>query len=232
MLLIIACSLWSARRKRFGALAHATLERLVQLAQLLLGAAALGHFGEQRAVGQRDLAVLAMQLGEHGDLRAEDRRVHRLVQVVDRAAAVAFEHVLVLVVVGGEEDDRHAGGLLALLDHLRQLEAGHAGHADVQDEQGEFLADEREQRLVGGLRAHQPVARVVEDGLEHGQVLRLVVDDQDVDRRVDEVVSTASRRRRRCRCRQLRGRCRGHRASWCVLSGTATRASATAAGRY
>ena len=76
--------------------------------------------------------------------------------------------------------------LLALLDHLRQLEAGHAGHADVEDEQGELLGDEREQRLVGGLGADQPVAGVVEDGLEHRQVLRLVVDDQDVDRRVGD----------------------------------------------
>ena len=108
--------------------------------------------------------------------------VDRLVQVIDRAGVVAFEHVLVFVVVGGEEDDRHAGGLLALLDHLGQLEAGHAGHADVQDEQGEFLGDEREQRLVGGFGPDQPVAGVVQDGFEHGEVLRLIVHDQDVDR--------------------------------------------------
>ena len=74
----------------------------------LLGAAPLGHLGEQGAVGDLDLAALAVQLGEHRDLRAQHRRVDRLVQVVDRAAAVALEDVLVLVVVGGEEDDRDA----------------------------------------------------------------------------------------------------------------------------
>ena len=51
---------------------------------------------------------------------------------------------------------------LRALDHLRQLEAGHARHPDVEDQQGELLGHEREQRLVGGLGAHQPVARRVE----------------------------------------------------------------------
>ena len=44
--------------QRFRALGHALLERLVQLAQLLLGPAALGHFGEQGAVGHADSRLL------------------------------------------------------------------------------------------------------------------------------------------------------------------------------
>ena len=120
------------------------------------------------AVGALELAALAVQLGEHRDLGAQDRRVHRLVQVVHRAGAVALEHVLVLVVVGGEEDDRDARGLLALLDHLRQLEAGHARHPDVEHQQRRIRRpSSASSASSAGLGADQPVAGVVEDRLEH-----------------------------------------------------------------
>ena len=56
--------------------------------------------------------------------------------------------MLVFVVVGGQEDDRNLGGLLALLDHVRKLDAGDAGHPDVQNEQCELICEQRQQRLV------------------------------------------------------------------------------------
>ena len=167
--------------QRLRALGHALFERFIQHAQLLLCPAAFSHFGQQGAVGQPALALGAVQLGKDGDLRAENGRVHRLVQVIHSAAVVACEDVLVFVVVGREEDDRHARGFPPLFDDLRQLEAGHAGHADVEDEQREFLGDQREQRLVGGFRADEPITRVGQHGFEHGEVFRLIVHDQDVD---------------------------------------------------
>jgi hypothetical protein len=103
------------------------------------------------------------------------------VQVVHRAAAVSFEHVLVFVVVGREENDRNARRLLATLDGLGQLESGHSRHADVEDQQREFLGHQRQQRLVGRLGPHQSIARRIEHCLEHREVLRLVIHDQDVD---------------------------------------------------
>ena len=89
--------------------------------------------------------------------------------------------MLVFIVVGGEEDDRNPGGFLPLLDRLGQLEAGHAGHPDVQDEEGKFVIDEREQGLVGGFGPDQPVGWVVQDSFEHEKVSRFIVHDQNVD---------------------------------------------------
>ncbi len=194
--------------QRFRALDHAGIESLIELPQLLLGPATFGHLGEQSAVGQFHIALLAMQLGEDGDLRAEDGRVHRLVQVVDGAAAVALEHVLVLVVVGGQEDDRYPGGLLPRLDRLRQLEAGHAGHADVEDQKGELLDHQREQCLVRGLGPDEAVAGIGEYRFEDGEVLRLVVHDEDVDRSVgsDPTRGVGATLSRRVRIRPLRRR--------------------------
>ena len=93
---------------------------------------------------------------------------------------------MVLVVVRGEEDDRHAGRLAALLDELDEFEAAHVRHVDVEDHEGEFMGHEGQERLVGRFGADQAVAGVVENRFEDGEVLRLVVDDQDVDRRVLE----------------------------------------------
>ncbi len=156
------------------AFSHALLERVIQFAQLFLDPAALGYFGNQST-------ALPVQFDKDGNLRAEDSRVYRLDEIVHRAGPVAFEHMLVFVVVGGQEDDRHPGGLLPLLDHLGQFEPIHAGQPDIQDEESEFFHDERVQRLIGGSGPDQPVVWVVEDGFEHGEIFRFIVDDQDVD---------------------------------------------------
>ena len=156
----------------------------------------------RRAATSLESARLALSLSRllrysSANTATLDRRmvgIDRLVQVIHRAGAVAFEHVLVFAVVGGQEDDRDAGGLLALLDHLGQFEAAHAGHVDIEHEQGEFLGDQRKQRLVGGFGADQAVAGIVQDGFEDGQVLRLVVHEQDVDGLV------VRGHRRRCAC--------------------------------
>ena len=76
----------------------------------------------------------------------------------------------------------NAGGFLPLLDHLRQLEAIHARHLDIEDQQREILGDKGEQRFVGGVGADQPVAGIIQHSFQRGQVLRLVIHEQDVDR--------------------------------------------------
>ena len=63
----------SSRSSALVRLVHQPVEVLVQLLELLLGTAALGHFGEQGAVETLDLAALAMQLGEHRHLGAQHR---------------------------------------------------------------------------------------------------------------------------------------------------------------
>jgi hypothetical protein len=175
-----------ALAQRLAPLGDAAIERLVQLAQLFLGPPAFGDFQQQRPVGHRQLAALAMQLHEDRHLRPQHGGVDRLVQVVHGTGAVAGHHILILVVERGEEDDRHRRRLLPLLDQVRQLEPAHVGHADVEDEQPEVLGHQRQQRVVGAGGAHQAVAGIVEDRLEHLQVGGLVVDDEDVDAAVGD----------------------------------------------
>ena len=125
----------------------AIFQRFVEFAQLLLGSTAFRHFREQRLAAAHRLAALPVKFGKYRDLGAQNRGVDWLVEIVDRAGAIAFEDMLVLAVIGGEEDDRHARGLPALLDHLREFEARHAGHPHVEDHQRVLFGDQRQQRL-------------------------------------------------------------------------------------
>ena len=72
------------------------------------------------------LPVLLPQLDEDGDLRAEDVRVDRLEDVVDRAGRVAAEDVRVLLRERGQEDDRDVLRALALLDQRRRARSRRA----------------------------------------------------------------------------------------------------------
>ena len=67
--------------------------------------------------------------------------------------------MLVFAVVRGEENDWNAGGFLPLFDQLGELDSTHAGHLDVEHEEGELLGDKREKRLFGGFGGDQAVTR-------------------------------------------------------------------------
>ena len=124
-----------------------------------------------------------MQVGKHRDLRAQHRRIHRLVQIVNRTGSIALQNVLIFVVISGEKNNRNAGRFLALFDHLRQLESGHSRHAHVKNEQGEFFFNQRQKRVVSGLCAHQPIPRIVQHGFKNQQIARFVIHNQNVDLR-------------------------------------------------
>ena len=66
------------------------------------------------------------------------------------------------------------------LDQLRGLEAVHARHLDVEQDDREVVAQERRERLVARVREHELVAERLEDRLERDEVLGPVVDEQDV----------------------------------------------------
>ena len=89
--------------------------------------------------------------------------------------------MLIFIVIGCEKDDRDLGCFFALPDHLRQLEAGGAGHPDIQNKDSEFIGKKRKQCLFRRFRPDQPIARGIQDGLQHGEILRLVVHDQNID---------------------------------------------------
>ncbi len=125
-------------------------------------------------------AGLLVQVHEDGDLRAQHVRVERLEQVVDRAHRVAAEHVVALLVDRGQEDDRQVLRVLSAADVLRRLEAVEPGHLHVQQREREVLLEQALQRLLARAGLHDPVAQGVEHGAQRHQVLRQVVDDQDV----------------------------------------------------
>ena len=97
-----------------------------------------------------DLAALLPQLDEHRDLRAQDVRVDRLEDVVDRAGRVAAIDVRLVLRERRHEDDRDVPRALALLDQRRELEAVEVRHLDVEQDAREVVEQELLQR--GGAR--------------------------------------------------------------------------------
>ena len=130
------------------------------------------------------LRVLAVQLDEDRDLRAQHLRVERLEEVVDGARGVAAEHVPLLLRDRGQEDDRDRLRPLALLDQLRGLEPVETRHLDVEQDAREVLVEERPERLLAGLRADEVLAERLEDRAQGDEVLLAVVDEQQVDDRL------------------------------------------------
>ena len=151
----------------------ATLQRLLRLL-------ALGDLALERVVQLGERPRLAEQIDEDADLRAQDLRVDRLAQIVDRADTVAAQDVVLVDRVRRQEQDRDVLRALALLDQRRQLDAAHARHLDVEHDRRELVPHQAEQRLVGRRRADQRAVDVAEHHLEHVEVSRLIVDDEDL----------------------------------------------------
>jgi len=156
---------WSQRRSEstspipIGAFANAAAEALLRLSQL--------H-------------RLLVQVDEHRDLRAQHLGVERLEHVVDRADGVALEDLLLLLVDRRQEDDRDVLGLRPALDQLGRLEAVHVRHLDIEQDRGEVVQEQPLQRLLAGAGVDDVHVQRRENGAHGQQVLRLVIDDQDV----------------------------------------------------
>ena len=121
-----------------------------------------------------------LQLDEHGRLGAQHLGADRLHQEVERAELVALEDRVVLPRQAGDEDDRRRAVASARAHEPRGLEAVHAGHRDVEDDQREVLLEQARERLDAGPREHQLAAERRERGLDRDQVRVVVVDDEDV----------------------------------------------------
>ena len=81
---------------------------------------------------------------------------------------------------------------LALLDQLRRLEAVEHRHLDVEQDDRDLVEQELAESLLPGMGVEQVLLERLEDGLQRKQVLRSVVDEQDVG----HLISAASRHRR------------------------------------
>ena len=134
-----------------------------------------------------------MQLDEHGDLGAQHVGAERLEDVVDRACRVATEDVLFVLGDRGDEDDRDVFRALALLDQLRRLEAVEQRHLDVEQDDRDVVEQQLAERLFSGMGVEEVLLERLEDGLQRKQVLRTVVDEQDVGHPVSAASCTAAR---------------------------------------
>ena len=158
-------------RHRVGERAVAHLALALDRGELLLG---------EKRVAPPQLHRLLPELDEDGDLRPQHERVERLHQVVDRARAVAAEHVLGVLRDRGQEEDRDVPRPLALLDQLRGLEAVHARHLDVEQDRRELLVEQAPQRLLARGGPDEVGLERLQDRLQGEQVLRPVVDEQQL----------------------------------------------------
>ena len=85
-------------------------------------------------LGRRDIGTRRERRLQALDGRLEPRCLHGLEKVVDRRALERLQRVLV---VGGDEDEQRKGAVVVgpvLCQRLRRLEAAHAGHADVEED--------------------------------------------------------------------------------------------------
>jgi serine acetyltransferase len=138
--------------------------------------------GQQgRQVGHdAQLPLLHVQVDEDGDLGPQHPGIERLGDVVDGARRVPAEGKLGVRPRRGQEDDRHVLCAAPLLDLRGGLEAVHAGHDDVKQDDREVV---RERRLDGGLTGpgeDQFLVKRRQDRLEREQVLGAVIDEQDL----------------------------------------------------
>ena len=122
-----------------------------------------------------------MQLDEYLHLRPQDLGLERLEHVVHRANRISSKDVLGFLVDRGEENDRDVPRALARIDESRRLETVQVRHLHVEQDHRELALEQAAQCVLTRRRAHEMLSQRLEDRLEGEQVLRPVVDDQDVD---------------------------------------------------
>ena len=120
------------------------------------------------------------QFDEHPDLRPQNLRHHRRRDVIDCAEGIRLRHPQLVAVIGGHEDDRCMRGLLAAANQRRRLEAVEPWHVDVEQDQREIALQYLAQRLVTGRRRVQVLVEFLEQRPVDQQLVRPVVDDEDV----------------------------------------------------
>jgi hypothetical protein len=122
-----------------------------QRTQLLLGLphALLGEPPLGDLVGQ--FGALLVEIHEHRHLRLEHFRHQRFDQIVDGPDFVATENRSHLVGCGGQENDRRDPRTRALADQLRGLEAVHARHPHVEQDNREIVVERAAQGFLAGI---------------------------------------------------------------------------------
>ena len=128
-----------------------------------------------------ELEGLAMELDEDADFGAQDLGNYGDGDVIDGAAAVAVDLVLVGEVDARDEDDSGFAEAGMLADHVGELEAVEFGHADVHEDDSDVVLEEDIEGLFGGRGLDEVLAEVAEDDLIAEELGGLVVHHEDVD---------------------------------------------------
>src|SRR5688500_6140480 len=115
---------------------------------------------------------------EAADAGEELELVDGLADEVIRAAFGCLLDVAELV-EGGDHEDLDVAGLLVALERSADLEAAHAGHHDVQEDQVGVVLLDFFQRLDAVEGGDDLDGEGFEEGLEELDVLDVVIDDQD-----------------------------------------------------
>jgi hypothetical protein len=161
---------------RLGELLHLALHRFRLEAQPLF--LELARVCATLLVPQLERALL--QLDEHLRLGAEQLFADRLDQEVERAELVSSQHLVLGPGQAGDEDDRGRPIARAAANEPRGLEAVHAGHRDIEQDQREVLLEQMTEGLDPRAGEHQAPAERLEGRLDGDQVGRIVIDDEDV----------------------------------------------------
>ncbi|MNL34432.1 hypothetical protein D3C87_1564050 [compost metagenome] len=122
--------------------------------------------------------ALAEQLDEDVDLALDRVDIQRFVQEIHGAAFVALERVIELTAGGTDKHNRNVLGLFRAAHQFGQFKAIHPGHLYVEDGHGEFVLQQKRQRLVGRLRLVHGSVFALDQRFECQQILRQIVDDQ------------------------------------------------------
>ena len=138
-----------------------------------------GQQGRQ-AGHHAELPVLQVQVNEDRDLRAQHPGVERLGDVVDGPRRVAAKGELGLRARCGQEDDRRVRRAAALLDLRGGLEAVHAGHDHVEQDDRELVRDRRFDGGLTGPGEDKFLVQRRQDRLKREQVLAAIIDKQDL----------------------------------------------------
>src|SRR6476469_27399 len=118
-----------------------------------------------------DLATLLVKLEENAGFAAQNVRLDRLIQEVDRAGFVSAKSALPIGCAGREKDNRRPAGPLGSPHELSELVPIHLGHLHVKNGKRDVVGEQKFERLRPRARFEQDKAVASKEALQRQQDL-------------------------------------------------------------